>query len=286
MSAPTTSAPARPRRIASSSREVSPPASGVPGAGRVGRIEHVDVDRHVDRTVAQPVAHPLDRRRRRRGSRARRCARWRSRGRRSRAGPAVSYSGPRMPTCRQCSRSSRPSSDGPAERRAVRVRLAEVGVPGVEVRVEVQHRERPVPACHRPQQRQRDRVVAAERRAASRRRRVSSRAPASISPIAARMSNGLTAMSPASTTCWAANGDDAQRRVVGAQQPRALPDVRRAEPRAGSVADAAVERDADDRDVETVDVLRARQPGERRQPRVPGNLRRVDRSDRGDRSCR
>ena len=51
---------------------------------------------------------------------------------------------------------------GPAERRAVGERGAEVGVPGVQVGVEVQHRDRAVVAVQRPQQRQRDGVVAAE----------------------------------------------------------------------------------------------------------------------------
>ena len=52
---------------------------------------------------------------------------------------------------------------GPAERGAVGERGAEVGVPGVEVGVEVQHGHRAVVAVQRAQQRQRDGVVAAER---------------------------------------------------------------------------------------------------------------------------
>ena len=51
---------------------------------------------------------------------------------------------------------------GPAERGAVGERGAEVGVPGVQVGVEVQHGDRAVVAVQRPQQRQRDGVVAAE----------------------------------------------------------------------------------------------------------------------------
>ena len=51
---------------------------------------------------------------------------------------------------------------GAAERGAVGERRTEVGVPGVEVGVEVQHGNRPVVAVQRPQQRQRDGVVAAE----------------------------------------------------------------------------------------------------------------------------
>ena len=50
----------------------------------------------------------------------------------------------------------------PAERRAMGVRRTEVGVPGVEVGVEVDQRDRPVLSVQCPQQRQRDGVVAAE----------------------------------------------------------------------------------------------------------------------------
>ena len=177
------SAPAR-AGSPSSSREVRPPASGVPVPGRVRRVEHVDVDatrRPAGRRAARASARP---RRRRRARRARRSARRRSRGRPTRAGRARTYSGPRMPTCRQWSRSSSPSSDGAAERRAVGVRLAEVGVPRVEVRVEVQHGDRPV-------QRRASRAAAAARScgrrrgsAASCRRRRARAAPRSISPIA------------------------------------------------------------------------------------------------------
>ena len=45
----------------------------------------------------------------------------------------------------------------------MRVGSAEVGVPRVEVRVEVHERDRPVLGRDRAQQRQRDRVVAADR---------------------------------------------------------------------------------------------------------------------------
>ena len=67
-----------------------------------------------------------------------------------------------MPTCRQRSRSSRPSSL--ARRNGVPwvYGRAEVGVPRVQVGVEVQHRDRAVVAGQRPQQRQRDGVVAAD----------------------------------------------------------------------------------------------------------------------------
>ena len=51
---------------------------------------------------------------------------------------------------------------GPAERGAVGERGAEVGVPGVQMGVEVQHGDRAVVAVQRAQQRQRDGVVTAE----------------------------------------------------------------------------------------------------------------------------
>ena len=59
---------------------------------------------------------------------------------------------------------------------------------------------------HGAQQRQRDRVVAADATSRSTRSPSASRA-ASISAIASPMSNGFAAMSPASTTCASANGD-------------------------------------------------------------------------------
>src|SRR5262249_22155974 len=49
---------------------------------------------------------------------------------------------------------------GPPEDRAVCGGRVEVGVPGVQVRVEVHQRDRAVRAPHRPQHRQRDRVIA------------------------------------------------------------------------------------------------------------------------------
>lgn len=50
----------------------------------------------------------------------------------------------------------------PPERGSVRVARAEVGVPRVEVGVEVQHRDRAVLAVQRAQQREGDRVVATQ----------------------------------------------------------------------------------------------------------------------------
>ena len=55
-----------------------------------------------------------------------------------------------------------PFLDGAAERRAVKILAAEVLVPRVDVRVELHERERSVPLRQRAQDRQRDRVVAAD----------------------------------------------------------------------------------------------------------------------------
>ncbi len=52
--------------------------------------------------------------------------------------------------------------EGSAERSPVRVGGAEVGVPGVQMRVEVDDRDRAVRGRERPQQGQRDGVIAAE----------------------------------------------------------------------------------------------------------------------------
>ena len=89
---------------------------------------------------------------------------------------------------------------GPAKRCAVGVGGAEVGVPGVQMRVEMQHGDLSVVT------RQRRRIGNAmvwsppivNTVAPSRRRSVIDE---SMVAIASSMSNGLTAMSPASTTC-------------------------------------------------------------------------------------
>ena len=50
---------ARPRRISRSSREVGPPASGVPVPGAWGGVEDVDVDGDVEGAVADALAQLL-----------------------------------------------------------------------------------------------------------------------------------------------------------------------------------------------------------------------------------
>ena len=131
------------------------------GAGRVRRVEHVDVDRHVDRCVAEPGAHPLDHRRQpvelvvvgADDLEAEHAVVGQVGGRVERAADA---------DVQAVLGVEQALLAGPAERRAVGERRTEVGVPGVEVRVEVQHGDRAVVAVQRAQQRQRDGVVAAE----------------------------------------------------------------------------------------------------------------------------
>ena len=81
--------------------------------------------------------------------------------------------------------------------------LPEVGVPGVEMRVEVHQGQGPVPLGRGAQQRQRDGVVAADgdQVAAP---WSSASAPASICTTASSVLKGVQAMSPASTT-WASS---------------------------------------------------------------------------------
>ena len=67
-----------------------------------------------------------------------------------------------MPTWALCPGTNSPSSAGAPERGAVRQRRVEIGVPGVEVGVEVHQCDRAVPAMVGAQQRVGDGVVAAE----------------------------------------------------------------------------------------------------------------------------
>ncbi len=136
--------------------------------------------------------------------------------------------------------------------------LAEVGVPGVEVRVEVDEGERPVPPGGRPQQRQGDGVVAADRHQppAARQERVGRGLNLADRLLGAEGRAGdVTGVDHLGQR----EGQGIECRVVGAQEARALPDRRRAEAGARPVARAAVEGDADHGDVP------ARHLGDRRQ---------------------
>ena len=82
----------------------------------------------------------------------------------------------------------------------MRVALAEVGVPGVQVGIEVHQPNRARPLAHRPKQSQGDGVVAAQRHHASAGGEDIGRARLDLGQ-GGHESNGVQAMSPASTTC-------------------------------------------------------------------------------------
>ena len=147
MSAPTTFSPTS--RAACSAAPAGQPA-GLRGAGARGvrRIQHVDVDGHVHRAVTEPAPHPVD------GAldavglvvvgaddleAERRVVLEIRRGVERTADPHVLAA----------FQVEQPLLGGPAERGAVGERGAEVGVPGVQVRVEVQHRDLAVVAVQR-----------------------------------------------------------------------------------------------------------------------------------------
>ena len=98
--------------------------------------------------------------------------------------------------------------------------------------------------------------------------------------MASAMSNGFTAMSPASATCCTRERLDVEARVIGPQQLGCRADVRRAEAGAGPVGDTGVERDADDGDIGVRHLVGAGQAGEGGRTGEPRHLGGIDRSDR------
>ena len=131
--------------------------------------------------------------------------------------------------------------DGPAERGAVGVLGAEVGVPGVEVRVEVEQRDRAVLLGDRAQQRQRDGVVAAE----------GHQAGAGAEQLVGRGLDRLDGLVDVERVrgdvagvrdLGEGEGGGVLRRVVRAQQPGRLADRVAAEAGAGPVGDARSRR--------------------------------------------
>ena len=157
-------------------------------------------------------------------------------------------------------------------------RGAEVGVPGVQVRVEVQHRDLAVVAGQRPQDRQRDGVVAAQ----GEQRR----------PVGPDVGDGGVDLLDRLGEVERVDRDvtgvghllDAERvhvlrRVVRPQQLRRVADVPGTEPGARPVADAGVERHAQDRDVRAGHLVDPRQPGEGGRPGVAGDAGGVGRAD-------
>ena len=179
-----------------------------------------------------------------------------------------------------------------AERRPVRVRARRSTCPTYPGARRSARARRSVPACHRPQQRQRDRVVAADRRAGARTRRGPRRPPASICAIASRDVERVAGDVAGIGDLLRRRTARRRGRVVGAEQPRSLPhgDAGRTERPAGT--SSRCRTGPEDGDVADVDVLAPGETSERRWPREarddaadragrPGSARRVARrSDR------
>ena len=163
---------------------------------------------------------------------------------------------------------------GSAERGAMGERSAEIGVPGVQVGVEVQHRNWAVVAVQRAQQRQRDGVVAAQ----------GDQLCAAVAQLVGGLLDGGDGLGDIERVDRNVAGVghllhgerlDVQPRVIGPQQLGRGPDMARTEPGAGSVGDARVERDADHGDVGVWHLVDAGQTGEgggSRVARHPGGI--------------
>ena len=167
---------------------------------------------------------------------------------------------------------------GPAERRAVGVGGAEVGVPGVQVRVEVDHGHRAVHRRDRTEHRQRHGVVTAERQHEPRAFQQGTGAPLDradrvvdverVDRQVARVGDLL-----------AGEYRHLQGRVVRPEQAGRFADVGRPEAGAGPVADPAVEGHAQDGHIGLAHLVDARQPGEGGLPGVSGYRGGVHRPD-------
>ena len=167
-----------------------------------------------------------------------------------------------MPTCMLAVRSMSPSSDARRNGVPCVIGRSEVGVPGVEVRVEVQHRDGTVLRVHGTQERERDRVVAADHDEPA---RVLGEGPRAGLDLAhglgdvERVGDDVAGI----RHLLGAEREDVLRGVVGAEEARGLAHVRRTEAGAGPVAHAAVEGHADDRDVGATDLVEAGEARER-----------------------
>src|SRR5215470_4792477 len=170
--------------------------------------------------------------------------------------------------------------EGPPEDRAVRGRRVEVGVPRVEVRVEMHERDGAVLADGGAEQRQRDGVVAAD----------GDDRPAAVADLG-RVAGDLLhrPVDRERGDGHVAGVDDldlAERGAVqldvmaGPQVPGGLADGHRPEPGPGTVRGAAVERRAEHGDVVVGDPVDLRNAGERAGAGEPGHLPPVHRPDR------
>lgn len=156
---------------------------------------------------------------------------------------------------------------GASERRPVPDGGAVQDVPGVQVGIEVEHRQRTVRSRGRPQQRQCDGVIAAERHDPGTPPKQSGR-------------GGMNRLDGTGDVVGAdadvTGIDDLEfaervgvvRRVVRVQLPRVFADVSGTEAGTRTEARPRVERDADHRDVGTADVLDAWQQREGGDPGV------------------
>src|SRR5581483_5473118 len=169
-----------------------------------------------------------------------------------------------------------PFLGGALERRAVEVALAEVRLPGVAVRVELDERERARAPGDRAQLRERDRMVAAQRERADagvdERRETLLDAPVGLLRVARRHRQ------------VAVVGDrdgleqvELEPRVIGPEEGGGGPDRLRAEARARPEARRRVERDAEHRDLERLRIGNVREPHERADAAEARHLLRVER---------
>ena len=252
---------------------------GGPGAGGVGRVQHVDVQRDVERAVADALAQVRDD-----GVHPQPHDVGGGDDAEAEAGVVVEVLGaverPAGADVAHGVRVEQALLERPAEGGAVGVLGAEVGVPGVQVGVEVQQRDLAVARVGGAQQRQGDGVVAADRHE-----------PGVLAHELLGLGldggdrlgdvEGVGHDVPGVGDLRPGERRDVLRGVVGAQQARGLPDVVGPEPGAGPVGDAGVERHAHHRDVRVLDLVRARQAGERAQPGPARGQGGVDGSDDG-----
>ena len=208
-----------------------PARLGRPGARGEGRVEHVDVEGDVGRR-AEPLRGQLEGTRRSPASSNSRASRCREaelavlvqRRMRCRAAPQADLQRPPG--------SMIPSSTARRKIVPLVIAPAEVGVPGVRVGVELEQRERAVGRRRRAQQRQGDRVVAAEAEDTCARRSASSRAAASIAACASTTPIGLAGASPRRRPGRprTARSPVARCRASAAATPRGSPPGRSARP--------------------------------------------------------
>ena len=154
---------------------------------------------------------------------------------------------------------------------------AEIRVPGVEVGIEMDQCERPEASGRRPEERQSDRMVATQRE--------------NVSGPLGDLSCGLFDLPDRLLDPEWGAGDVAgignltrerlglRPRVVRTQHPGSGADGGGPEARAGPVDDAAVERDADDRDLGLSHGIKCWQAGEGRRARETWHLHWIDRPD-------